>query len=285
MRKSDIWIINDQRLEDGYNGITQYFIDTFKNNDLDFEILYNSHFKIDKDKLFYDDTEVCLPKIVFYRVKDEKLEKFFDKSDVILINNAKSRNLCDDKYTLHNLLASCNIKNFKQPKYFLYDNQTYETLKNMLASKFVMKDNFGRMGGNCFLIENKQQFDEALKNKNIQFLCQEYISHSVGTDLRFFVVHNKVAGTMQRINENDWKSNLATGGRSISYEATENQKQLAIEIAQKIGAEIMSVDFLFGENQLYFCEANSAPGVKGFMALDINVVDIICKFFKELLKN
>jgi RimK family alpha-L-glutamate ligase len=95
---------------------------------------------------------------------------------------------------------------------------------------------------------------------------QKFIPHP-GHDLRVFVMSGKVRAAMKRISANDWRTNVAQGGRTERAELTAREAELAVRAAEAVGCPIAGVDLLPGpRGELYVIEVNAVPGWKALAA-------------------
>lgn len=283
-----VWIIYYKKYENQKDGIVSLMSRDCENNNLNYQILFFEHFDYGEkeDVLLYKNEKIDLPCIALLRGRDYGLAEWLERHGVKVINNSFATKFCDIKSSFHNLIVKANIKNLKQPKYLLLQNQTYAEIAQTLGEPFVLKDNRGQKGDNVFLVNNENEFKTYRGEIKSDILCQEYISSSKGRDLRFYIIGDKVAGVLERNNSGGWKSNVAQGGEPRYYNATKQQKEIALEISKCLKAEIISVDFLFGENDgLFLCEANSNAAYYMFIKLGVEIGDMICKYLKNQIKK
>ena len=104
-------------------------------------------------------------------------------------------------------------------------------------------------------------------------MFQKFVSTSYGKDVRVIVIGGEVVGGMIRQSENDFRSNVAAGGRAEKYELSGEIKEIALKAHKALGLDYSGVDILFGENgKPIVCEVNSNAFFKSFEAVThINV--------------
>ena len=115
------------------------------------------------------------------------------------------------------------------------------------------------------------------------YIIQEYIKTSYGKDVRVYIVGNNAIGAVLRENNSDFKSNLAQGGLSYNYELTDELIKNSINISQALKGDIISVDYVIGEDNLLFCEANTNAGFASFNYLGYPMREIFMKYIKSLI--
>lgn len=98
-------------------------------------------------------------------------------------------------------------------------------------------------------------------------IVQEYIDSKPGQDIRVIVVGGRALGAMQRTShDGSFKANITRGGRGELYPMNDRIEQIAVDTAAVLGLDVAGVDLLFDGDDYKLCEANSAPGFKGFEA-------------------
>jgi len=112
---------------------------------------------------------------------------------------------------------------------------------------------------------------------------QEFIPHGV-SDIRAFVVGDRVIASMHRIAEN-WKTNVSLGAKPVSINLEEKLENLAVKAAEVIGCKVTGVDILEGPKGPVVVELNSQPGWRGLQSVTkINIADEIIEFVLSELK-
>lgn len=108
---------------------------------------------------------------------------------------------------------------------------------------------------------------DAFYDLKANILIQEYIKESKGSDIRAFIVGNKVVGAMKRTGaEGDFRSNLHRGGTSKKVILSSEEKQTALRAAKAVGLSVSGVDMLQSSRGPLVLEVNSSPGLQGIEA-------------------
>lgn len=151
----------------------------------------------------------------------------------------------------------------------------------------VVKLNKGTQGIGVTLIKDinsvYSMVDEKWKMKQ-DFIIQEFIKESSGTDIRALVVNGKVVASMKRENTTgDFRSNTHQGGEVTGITLGHEEKEIAIKAAKTVGLSVCGVDMLISKMGPKIIEINSSPGFEGLeKATGINVAEHIMKFAEEL---
>lgn len=279
----DLWIVYNILYESNRPNPADRMFDEAKKQGINSLLLYLEYFSFINNKVLYKNEEIQLPKIIFYRGRNEKFIEKFELLGVKVINSSYSTIVCKDKYKTHKLVESLGLQ---QPKTYLLENKSYSFYENLfLNSKFLLKNRYGSQGNDIYLINNVNEYNEIINKINIaDYIIQEYIKSSYGKDVRAYVIGNKVIGAMERINDKSFKANIAQGGLSYDFKLSKIDEEMTINIAKEIKGDIISVDYLFNdENKLIFCEANTNAGFASFNYLGYNVRKLMLEYIKSLV--
>ena len=89
---------------------------------------------------------------------------------------------------------------------------------------------------------------------------QKFIKHP-GWDLRAFVLAGRVLAAMKRSARDDWRTNVAQGGRAEPVRLSSDEERLALRAAKAVGTPVAGVDLLPGPSgEWYVLEVNAVPG-------------------------
>ena len=218
--------------------------------------------------------------------------KMLESMGVLCINNYTCLiDTCDKLKSFH--LVHEKVKTALLPKTILYHPSLREDfLKENIGFPMVVKINHGAKGTGVELAQNYNHLTNIIAQFQAEYddeiLLQEYIASSRGKDLRIIFCGGQVITSFVRINDTDFKSNLATGGHLQFVTPPSHLLATAQEIALALSINLGSVDFLLGEdNKYYLCEANSMPGLSYAKASGNNGIknpleDIVNNIKKQL---
>ncbi|MGL5359942.1 MAG: 30S ribosomal protein S6--L-glutamate ligase [Shewanella sp.] len=160
-------------------------------------------------------------------------------------------------------------------------------LINMVGgAPLVIKLLEGTQGIGVVLAETKAAAEsviEAFLGLKANILVQEYIKESNGSDIRCFVVGDKVVASMKRQGpEGDFRSNLHLGGHGEKVKITPEERKMAVAAAKAIGLVVAGVDILRSDRGPLILEVNSAPGIEGIEQVSgISVTDPIIEYIEK----
>jgi ribosomal protein S6--L-glutamate ligase len=104
---------------------------------------------------------------------------------------------------------------------------------------------------------------QAFYVEGVNFLVQEFVKESAGTDIRALVVGSRVVASVKRQSlDDDFRSNTHQGGVGIPVKLTEEERKTAIKAARAIGLPVCGVDMMRSERGPVVLEVNSSASIK-----------------------
>ncbi len=155
---------------------------------------------------------------------------------------------------------------------------------NDLGLPIIIKQWFGDLGKGVFLAKTREQAYEIVdKFEGKELLLQEFISEASGTDIRMYVVKNKVLASLRRTaGKEDFRSNINFGGVMERHIPTYIEQELAIDACKAVGCEFGIVDILKSINGPVVCEVNTSANIQYFAEVsNINIAEYILKACKK----
>lgn len=123
----------------------------------------------------------------------------------------------------------------------------------------------------------------AFRQLDANILVQEFIKEAAGTDIRAFVVGDRVVASMLRRGPpGEFRSNLHRGGTAEKVKLTPEERQIAVRSAKVMGLNVAGVDMLRSAHGPLVMEVNSSPGLEGIeKASGIDVAARIVQFVER----
>ena len=224
--------------------------------------------------------------IIFWD-KDVVACKVLENAGYRTFNSSETIRICDNKTLTYLALAQfdCLIPSVSSPVCFpVSNNEDDELISSVekLGYPLIIKESTGSLGMQVYLVNNREELlQKSRELKSVPHLYQKFVGDEKGTDIRFYIAGDKIAGACKRINTTSYTSNIASGGRVEKYEPTEQEKALALSIANALNMDFGSVDFLKDSGKLYFVEANSNAYFKAIESLG---VDIAGQYIDSIIK-
>jgi len=146
-------------------------------------------------------------------------------------------------------------------------DDTADLLNMVGGPPLVIKLLEGTQGKGVVLAETRQAVEsviDAFRGLDAHFLVQEFIKESKGSDMRCFVVGERVVAAMQRqAKEGEFRSNLHRGGSARLAKITPEERSVAVRSAKIMGLNVAGVDLLRSAHGPLVMEVNSSPGLEG----------------------
>ncbi len=170
-----------------------------------------------------------------------------------------------DKLRAAQILAKYDVDT---PKTLVSRNTSdIDDLIEQIGLPVIIKLASGTHGNGVILADTRKAAKSALQafylynEDGTNILLQEFIKESAGTDIRAFVVGNRVIASMQRASlDDDFRSNLHQGGLGTPIKLTDQEKKVAIKAAKAMGLRICGVDLMRSSRGPLVLEVNASPG-------------------------
>lgn len=95
-------------------------------------------------------------------------------------------------------------------------------------------------------------------------LIQKFITESSGSDIRAFVVGNKLVAAMERIaQKGEFRSNIHRGAISRPVQLTGEEVYISRQSAKIMGLQVAGVDIMRSRKGPLVIEVNASPGLEG----------------------
>jgi len=233
-----------------------------------------------------DDFDAIIPRIgasiSFYGAA---VVRQFEMMGVYSINESVAITRARDKLRSLQLLAR---KGIGMPiTGFAHSPDDIPDLISMVGgAPLVIKLLEGTQGIGVVLAENAtaaKSVIEAFMGLNVNIMVQEYIKESEGSDLRCFVLGDRVIAAMKRQGApGEFRSNLHRGGTAEPVRITSAERRAAVGAARAMGLNVAGVDILRSNHGPLVLEVNSSPGLRGIeAATGLDVAGRIIEFIER----
>ena len=164
-----------------------------------------------------------------------------------------------------------------------------DLIEQIGGAPLIIKVARGTHGNGVVLAETRkaaQAVMQAFYVEGVNFLVQEFIAESAGTDIRAFVVGGKVVASMKRQSlDDDFRSNLHQGGEGVPIKLTDQEKKTAQKAAKAMGLPICGVDMMRSKNGPLVLEVNASPGFGIEKVTNHNVAEKIIEYVEQNAKG
>ncbi|MCS5711349.1 30S ribosomal protein S6--L-glutamate ligase [Candidatus Berkiella aquae] len=190
----------------------------------------------------------------------------FEVGGVYSVNESIAISRSRDKLRAHQLLARKGV-GMPITGYAHSADATDELIAFVGGAPLIVKLMESTHGQGIVLAETEKAAEgviNAFRGLNANFLVQEYIKESGGSDIRCFVVGERVVAAMMRTaKEGDFRSNLHRGGTASIVKLLPEERALALKAAKVMGLNVAGVDLIRSEQGPLVLEVNSSPGLQG----------------------
>ncbi len=207
-------------------------------------------------------------------------------------NNSRAIDICENCANMYQQLIKCGVN---IPKTVILPSALSEYKKETihpfvdqiiddLGLPIIIKQWFGDLGRGVHLAKTREQAYEIVDRfEGRELLFQEFISEASGTDIRMYVVRNKVLASLRRTaGKEDFRSNTNFGGIMEKHIPTFVEQKLALDACKAVGCEFGVVDILKSINGPVVCEVNTSANIQYFQEVsDFNVAEQILKALKK----
>ena len=192
--------------------------------------------------------------------------KQFEMMDSYCVNTSDAIANSRDKLRSLQILAEAGI-NMPITGFASHTKDIEGVIESVGSTPLIMKLLQGTQGQGIVLAETRKAAESvmsAFRQLDADIMVQEFIKESGGTDIRAFVVGDKVVASMKRIApEGEFRSNVHRGGTTEKVQLTSEEENMAVNASRILGLSIAGVDLMRSNRGPLILEVNSSPGLQG----------------------
>jgi len=212
------------------------------------------------------DFDAVIPRIAqSYTKYGTAMLRQFEMQGVYTISSSIAINRTRDKLRSYQLLARAGVDIPKT--LFARETAAFEdVIEQVGGTPLIIKVARGTHGNGVVLAETRkaaQAVMQAFYVEGVNFVVQEFVKESAGTDIRAIVVGSRVVASVERQNlDDDFRSNTHQGGVAKPIKLTEEERKTAIKAAKAMGLPICGVDMLRSGRGPLVLEVNSSASLR-----------------------
>lgn len=157
------------------------------------------------------------------------------------------------------------------------------------GTPLIIKVARGTHGNGVVLAETRKAAEavmQAFYVESVNFMIQEFVKESAGTDIRAIVVNGKVVASMKRQSlDDDFRSNLHLGGEGTPIKLTVEERKTAQKAAKAMGLPFCGVDMMRSDRGPLVLEVNSSPGFSIEKVTGRNVAEPLIDYIEQNVKG
>jgi ribosomal protein S6--L-glutamate ligase len=235
------------------------------------------------------DVDVVIPRIASSLTKyGSSIVRQFEMQNIFTTTSSIAIVRSRDKLRSMQLLAKAGV-GIPKTVFARETADLEDVLEQVGGAPVIIKVARGTHGNGVVLAETKKAamaVMQAFYVEGVNFLVQEFIEESAGTDIRAFVVNGKVVASMKRQSlDDDFRSNLHQGGEGKPIKLTEEERKTAQKAARAMGLAICGVDMMRSNRGPLVLEVNSSPGFGIEKVTSHNVAEKIIDYIEQNAKG
>lgn len=212
-----------------------------------------------------------------------------------VINSSRIGEVCGNKLLTSMILKKSDVPTPKS--YFSFNSDSAFNFINTIdleQTPLVFKPVIGSWGRGVFPVRNKEigkiiveMRQESTSPFSSIFYFQELIPRPP-RDIRCIVVGEKLIAAVYRYSsEDEWRTNVAKGGKAELIEITSELEKLALKAAKAVGTGVLGIDMMEDQKRgLVVHEINNTVEFRGAsLATGIDIADMIIEYVKDFDKK
>lgn len=170
-----------------------------------------------------------------------------------------------DKLRAYQVLAKAGVAIPKTV--FARESASFDDIIDLAGgTPLIIKVARGTHGNGVVLAETPKAAKavmQAFYVESVNFLVQEFVKESAGTDIRALVVGGRVVASIKRQSlDGDFRSNTHQGGEGVHVKLTDEERKTALKAAKAMGLPICGVDMMRSDRGPLVLEVNSSASIK-----------------------
>ena len=201
-----------------------------------------------------------------------------------VINPLNTAIICGNKLFTHMLIQK---KGIRTPKVITaFSSESALSALDDFGYPAIIKPTIGSWGRLIALLRDKEAAKAVFEDREHMFplyqvyYLEEFVSRPP-RDIRAIVVGDNVVAAIYRYSEKDeWKTNMALGGRAENCPITDELEDICIKSSQAVGGKIVGVDLMeSSKDGLLVHEVNNTTEFKNTVRITgINIQDVIVDY-------
>ena len=214
--------------------------------------------------------------------------RHFETMGIYTLNESIAISRSRDKFRSLQLLARKGIP-MPLTSFAQSPDDTEDLIRMVGGAPLVIKLLEGTQGKGVVLADSHQSavsIINAFKEMHANILVQEFIKESHGTDIRCFVIGDKVVGSIKRqAKEGEFRANVHQGGKAMKVKLSPQERTIAIAATKAMGLKVAGVDLVRSNHGPLVLEINSSPGLEGIeKATQLNIAGTIIHYIEKHAK-
>jgi [lysine-biosynthesis-protein LysW]--L-2-aminoadipate ligase len=216
--------------------------------------------------------DIILQRVISYN-RGLHLTYCLEQIGLPVVNSFSVSEICGNKLITSLILKKNNVPTPKTT--FAFSTESARECMKKLGFPLVVKPIIGSWGRGVYQIKDQSMADMMLDSRQENdnsfsriYYFQELINRP-SRDIRCIVIGDQIVASVFRYSsENEWRTNVAVGGRTEMAPLTSELKEIVLKASNAIGGGILGVDLMEDKERGYLVhEVNNTVEFRGASAV------------------
>ena len=216
--------------------------------------------------------DIILQRVISYN-RGLHLTYCLEQIGLPVVNSFSVSEICGNKLITSLILKKNNVPTPKTT--FAFSTESARECMKKLGYPLVVKPIIGSWGRGVYQIKDQSMADMMLDSRQENdnsfsriYYFQELIDRP-SRDIRCIVIGDQIVASVFRYSsENEWRTNVAVGGRTEVAPLTSELKEIVLKASNAIGGGILGVDLMEDKERGYLVhEVNNTVEFRGASAV------------------
>lgn len=216
--------------------------------------------------------DIILQRVISYN-RGLHLTYCLEQIGLPVVNSFSVSEICGNKIITSLILKKNNVPTPKTT--FAFSTESARECMKKLGFPLVVKPIIGSWGRGVYQIKDQSMADMMLDSRQENdnsfsriYYFQELINRP-SRDIRCIVIGDQIVASVFRYSsENEWRTNVAVGGRTEMAPLTSELKEIVLKASNAVGGGILGVDLMEDKERGYLVhEVNNTVEFRGASAV------------------
>ena len=216
--------------------------------------------------------DIILQRVISYN-RGLHLTYCLEQIGLPVVNSFSVSEICGNKLITSLILKKNNVPTPKTT--FAFSTESARECMKKLGYPLVVKPIIGSWGRGVYQIKDQSMADMMLDSRQENdnsfsriYYLQELIDRP-SRDIRCIVIGDQIVASVFRYSsENEWRTNVAVGGRTEMAPLTSELKEIVLKASNAVGGGILGVDLMEDKERGYLVhEVNNTVEFRGASAV------------------
>ena len=216
--------------------------------------------------------DIILQRVISYN-RGLHLTYCLEQIGLPVVNSFSVSEICGNKLITSLILKKNNVPTPKTT--FAFSTESARECMKKLGYPLVVKPIIGSWGRGVYQIKDQSMADIMLDSRQENdnsfsriYYFQELIDRP-SRDIRCIVIGDQIVASVYRYSsENEWRTNVAVGGRTEMAPLTSELKEIVLKASNAVGGGILGVDLMEDKERGYLVhEVNNTVEFRGASAV------------------